>query len=538
MKLYRKLIVVTTLISSLFVASSCSEDNLDVPLYGGREDTEFYKNLEEINESLTACYYFLKQAWNEMSLELMLINDIASDDCDKGGQGSNDVIDLYHMETFNISTTNGKVSNFWSMAYKGIYQINVLLDKTAEYRSNHPDLPEADEKLLTRYENEAKWLRGLWYFNLAYFWGDVPLFLHAEKPSDVYKARTPVAEVWEQVIKDFTAATNLPKRSEYPAEDMGRVTSGAAYAMLGRTYWFMRDFENAKKMLDVLVTGTQKGEYTLDPDFATQWLNHNTNVRESIFEIQYKSNGKDWNMSTGWNGVWLIPNCDGGYGMHLPSQQLFEDFDPEDPRITWTFIKQGDQFKDNDHKISNSVSSTRYFDRKHFVPISETLNAGSPVFPQDLQMTVYVIRYADVLLMYAESCLETGDIGSARIYLNEVRKRARNSSPKDPKREIQVIIPNTKPTSLPDITSGDPQEVRKAIWRERRCELACEGLRRMDLIQQKRYGEVMTAYYNNNTISKENPDKGKYYTKEKELFPIPQGDIDLSRGMLVQNPGY
>lgn len=523
---------------SLLFSTSCTDDDLDVPMYGGREDTEFYQNLEEIKQSLTACYYFTKLVWEDSNLELMLINDIASDDCDKGGQNSNDVGDLNKLETFNIFTTNSKVSGFWSISYRGIYQINVLLDKTVEYRASHPDLSEADAKLLTQYENEAKWIRGLWYFNLAYFWGDVPLFLHAEKPADVHKARTPVAEVWEHIISDFTAATALPKRSEYAAEDMGRASSGAAYAMLGRVYWFNRDFVNAKKMLDVLVTGEQKSQYALDPDFATQWLNHNTNVKESIYEVQYKSNGKDWSMSTGWNGVWMLPSCDIGYNFHIPTQQLMDAFDPEDPRITWTFIKQGDKFVDNNHTITVSSAPNRYYDRKHFTPMSETLNASTPVSVNDLQMTVYVIRYADVLLMYAESCLEVGDLGNAKIYLNKVRERARKSSPLDPKREIQKIVPKTKPTSLPDITSGDPEVIRQAIWNERRCELACEGIRRMDLVQQQRYGKVMTDYYNNTTIQKETPDKGKFYTKEKELFPIPQGDIDLSRGMLIQNPGY
>ena len=152
-------------------------------------------------------------------------------------------------------------------------------------------------------------------------------------------------------------------------------------------------------------------------------------------------------------------------------------------------------------------------------------------------MTVYVIRYADVLLMYAEACLEKGDIVGARKYLNQVRKRARESSPLDAKRVIQKYVPDTKSTSLPDITSDNVAEVRLAIWNERRFEFACEGIRRMDLMQQERYGEIMTAVYSNGYAT-EDVDKGRYYTKERELFPIPQNDIDLSRGALVQNPGY
>ena len=376
------------LLGSLFLLPSCTDEDLDTTMYGGREDTEFYNNLEEINQALTACYFYMKDSWNDMSLELMFINDCASDDCEKGGSGLTDKRNIYQLETFNIFTTNSKVSQFWNMAYRAIYQINTLLDKSEIFRLENTDLTEDDKTLLTRYENEARWLRGVWYFNLAYLWGDVPLFLHAEQPADIYKPRTPVAQIWEQVIADFTAATALPKRSEYSEEDTGRVTSGAAYAMLGRTYWYNRDFENVYKMLYVLVEGEQKGEYELDPDFATQWLNPNSNLRESIFEIQYVTNGKNWDESTGWNGVWFIPSSDGGYGFHLPTQHLLDAFDPEDPRITWTFVRQGDQFVGNDFVTGDANYPSRFFDRKHFVPMSETLNAASPVYPQEPLFTV------------------------------------------------------------------------------------------------------------------------------------------------------
>lgn len=518
---------------------ACTEDDLDVGMHGGnREDKDFYRNLDEFNQALTSCYYFLKWSWKEANGKLLFFNDVASDDCDKGGQNSADGIDWGRLETFNIFTTNGEVATFWELSYAAIYQVNTLLDNAEVYRENNPSLSDTDAALLTRYENEAKWIRGFFYFNLAYFYGDVPLFLHREKLANVYKERSPVEEVWAQVISDFTDATSLPKRSEYDPGDLGRVTSGAGWAMLGRTYWFLRNYEEAKKALFVLTEGEQQSEYSLDPDFASQWLNHNSNVKESIFEIQYKSNGKNWDMSTGWNGVWFIPNCDGGYEMHIPTKQLLDDFEPDDPRITWTFIMQGDKFEGNKAPVSSASHPTRMFDRKHYFPMSETLDAPSPIYPQDLKATNYIIRYADVLLMYAESLLNTNNPDGAKKYLNMVRRRARESSPADLKRTTQVYVPATKPTSLPDIISADTETIRSAIWKERRCELACEGLRRMDLIQQQRYGKVMTDYYNNTSIAKENPDKGKYYTKEKELLPIPQSERDLSKGALSQNDGY
>lgn len=523
------------LIITLTIVTSCSESDLDVPMYGSSEDKE-YNNLEEVSEALTVCYYYLKPTWNELSNKIMFFNDIGSDDCDKGGADLTDVGELEQLESFNIRTTNGYIYDLWKTSYKGIYQVNLLLDKAKVFREKN-SLTDRETQLLTQYENEARWLRGFYYFNLVYFFGDVPLFLHAERPDGIYKERSAANIVWQQVIDDFTEATNLPKRSDYAEADMGRATSGAAYAMLGRVHWFLHDFEKTKIALGVLVDGEQKNEYELDPDFATQWLVHNGNVKESIFEIQYKTNGKNWDVSTGWDGTFFLPNSEGGYEFHLPTQQLFEAFDPEDPRITWTFVKKGDKFKGNTGMVEGRHSSRVLFDRKHFFPISETSNAPSPIYVTDLVATNYIIRYADVLLMYAEAAMETGDLTAAKQNLNMVRQRARQSSVLDPKREIQNYVPNTQVSSLPDVTTGDKSRLQQYIWNERRCEFACEGLRRMDLIQQQRYGKVMTDYYNA-TFTKENSNKGRYYSKQKELYPIPQGEIDLSKGALTQNEGY
>lgn len=527
------------IISLIFcLQTSCSESDLNTTVYNKYTEDNFYKNLGEVNQALTYCYVSLKVQWEDITRHLIMLNDVGSDDCDKGGASLADQPHIEQLESFNIVTSNDYASKIWKICYRGIYRVNTLIDKIEVYREMNPTLSADDDKLLTRYENEARWIRGYFYFNLAYLYGDVPLFLHQEKVENIYKARSPREEVWKQVIADFTAATQLPKRSEYNNEDLGRATSGAAWAMLGRTNWFNRDFAKAKEALAVLVDGELKSEYDLDPDFATQWINKNSNALESVFEIQYKTNGKTWDLSTGWDAIWFMPSIEGGYEFHLPTQQLKDEFDPEDPRITWTFVHQGDHFSGSKDPISTIRGGNRMMDRKHFYSKAESLEQNPPISPNDVRATSYIIRYADVLLMYSESLLESGDLNGAKKNLNRVRKRARESSPLDARRTVQVYVPKTKPTSLPDVTSADPSVVRNAIWRERRCELACEGLRRMDLIQQNRYGQVMTAYYNNTSIAKENPNKGRFYTKEKELLPIPLGDIDKSNGVLIQNPGY
>ena len=137
--------------------------------------------------------------------------------------------------------------------------------------------------------------------------------------------------------------------------------------------------------------------------------------------------------------------------------------------------------------------------------------------------------------MYAEALNENGNSGAALPYLNDVRERARNSNPLDPKREIQAYVPPTDPSvSLPDVTTTDKAELRKAIWKERRLELGMEGHRRFDLLRQKRFGEVMRAY-----ATKYNVDKGKLFSDDRDyLLPIPSNEVTLSQGTIEQNPKY
>jgi hypothetical protein len=147
---------------------------------------------------------------------------------------------------------------------------------------------------------------------------------------------------------------------------------------------------------------------------------------------------------------------------------------------------------------------------------------------------IRMIRYADVLLMYAEVLNENGKPDQALTYLNEIRKRARNTNPLDPRRAEQAYIPPVTANTLPDITVTDQSRLREIIWRERRCELAMEGWRRDDLMRQKRFGDVMRAY-----ALKYNTSKGANFDDSRDyLFPIPQAERDKSNGALSQNPGY
>lgn len=151
-----------------------------------------------------------------------------------------------------------------------------------------------------------------------------------------------------------------------------------------------------------------------------------------------------------------------------------------------------------------------------------------------ISYNIRMIRYSDVLLLYAEALNENNKPGEALIYLNKVRARARQTPAQDPRRIKQAYIPVVTANTLKDIDVTDKTQLREIIWHERRCELAMEGWRRDDLIRQKRFGEVMRAYAEKyNTSKGRNFDDGRDY-----LLPIPQGERDKTNNILTQNPGY
>ena len=262
-----------------------------------------------------------------------------------------------------------------------------------------------------------------------------------------------------------------------------------------------------------------------------RYLAEHDNGIESVYEVQYKSYGSTWDSSTGLAIIWFLSrNYENGYGFCGPTQDLFDAFDADDPRITYIFTRTGDRYAGDTEEQDNSGSETGFHDYKMTVPSADKVGFD----PWMISYNIRMIRYADILLLYAEVLNENGKPAQALTYLNQVRSRARNTNPVDPRRDKQVYVPQTTANTLPDITVTDQSRLREIIWHERRCELAMEGWRRDDLMRQKRFGEVMHAY-----AQKYDTSKGRNFDDARDyLLPVPQGEIDRTNGILVQNPGY
>ena len=216
----------------------------------------------------------------------------------------------------------------------------------------------------------------------------------------------------------------------------------------------------------------------------------------------------------------------GGWGFDCPTEDLRREFEQGDPRIIYTLTVTGDVFG-GDQTINNIDAPYGYHNRKvHLGKNEQNWHWGS-----DQPYNIRFLRYADVILLYAEVLNENNKPNEALTYLNMIRDRARSTNPRDPRRihQIMDIV-----VDLPIVTTTDKVELRNKIWHERRVELAMEYHRRIDLIRQKRYGTVMRQYASiwDNT-------KGAYFKDEiHDLCPIPQDEIDRSHGSITQNPGY
>ncbi|RYZ15553.1 MAG: RagB/SusD family nutrient uptake outer membrane protein, partial [Sphingobacteriales bacterium] len=327
-----------------------------------------------------------------------VFGDISSDNTTPVASGS--VTDQDEFDRFYIRTTNPFVSGRWNDGYQSITRANTILEKI--------DAIEMDETLKRRYIAEAKFIRGYVYFELARTFGDVPLVLKSLTSSlgEAYDyGRNPVAEVYAQVEKDLSEAeADLPV--SYTGADIGRATKGAAKAMLGKVLLTERKFDAAavrlKEVIDSRIYDTVPYADVFD---ATK-----KNGREVVFDIQFAAglNGE----GNPWPNAFAPQNSGnaviafGGGGNNRPTQDLINAYEPGDIRKDFSLATS----------YVNAAGQTiqDVYVRKY---------RGNPVLNNDNSNNIPVIRYADVLLMYAECLNEAtyNPAGDAMRYLNMIR---------------------------------------------------------------------------------------------------------------------
>lgn len=502
---------------AVMMFTSCTKDFLDQKPTSSLNESYYYKDVAELETGLIACYAALR-SWgfdaNEWS-----VGDVNSDDADCGSLYT-DQPDLYNLSYSRQNPSNSWVQGAWIGYYAIIARCNQVIDRSSGTFSG----TLGDSLEILKIVNQARFLRALSYYHLVTDFGDVPLVTKFLKPDELNLKKAPADSVLKQIESDLKDATNLPLKSEW--NEPGRATSGAAWSLLGKVYLTEKKYEQANRAFYKVVSSN---EYNLVPDFGFIFRKDGENCNESIFEMQTKNHIENGNLGT-WSGAFRMPrdNGAGGWGFDCPTQDLFNEFEAGDPRIIYTFMFPGDVFPFDGtytYTVENFASPTGYNSRKAWIPWSERIDLGW----WDWAINYRYMRYAEVLLLYAESLNEINKPDSALLLLNQVRARARNTPASDPQRISCAYDLSYAGTLLPDVTTTDQTQLRNAIWHEQRVELAIEGHRRNMLLRTKQFKERM--------------EKAKEYAgvtvePHELLLPIPQQEIVLSNNILIQNSGY
>lgn len=481
----------------LFIGISGCEDFLTKLPQGNLTQASFPKSAEDALLAVNAVYNTLRES--NFNSGLFPLTDIMSDDANKGSNPDDQAATIGPFDRFEHVKTEGALLRWWNTLYLAIRRANVVIE-------NVPII-DMNPELRARYLGEAKFLRALFYFDLVRAWGGVPI-VTSTIPQTL--SRSSQAEVYSLIEDDLLDAIDaLPLKSGYTkSDDLGRATKGAAQALLAKVYLYQTRYTESAALAVAVINSN---EYNLEIDFDdANGINGEHGV-ESVFEVGAFGNEgieNGGNQFANVQGVRGTPNR--GWGFNRPTLNLRNSFEANDPRLASTVLLLGEVIDGvtilgdgptPDASVdSHGQAEIECYNQKVWTP-------GQTVPPQ-FGHNRRIIRYAEVLLIAAEALNMDNDGANARIYLNQVRARAREGN--------NAI--------LPDIIETDKVLLNDRILQERRVELALEGHRFWDLVRTGKAEVVLGPL--------------GFQTGKHELLPIPQTEIDLSQQSLEQNPGW
>jgi hypothetical protein len=515
-----KLLSGILILMSAAVITSCSDSFLNVTPKGESLESNYYSSPSEAYAGLVAAYSALNTETGNTYCSPVGPTNSASDDCFAGGGGPSDMSQWQAMNDMNQLTSANMPVDMWNTNFVGVKQCNLILSKL----DGVPGLSDADK---TRYTAEAEFLRAHYYFDLLRWFGNVPLFTSPQTTDQIYAAtQAAPADVYAQIEKDLTTAIpNLPVT--VVASENGRVTQGAAEALLGKVYLYEQKWSDAATILkDVngdTPGGTSRFGYKLLANYGDIFNPDNKFNSESIFEIQ-KTNTQNYDWG-GWgqykSDVYSIMVGPRGYALtgtnstapNYLSGWSFNPITPDlhdamivngkyDPRYKYTIINLDSLQAAGQctYAKSQCYAATGYFIYK-FAPLLQYTSATG-VKELNFDIDYIEIRLADTYLMEAEALvMGNGDMSRAQALLDAVRHRV----------------------GLPSVTVS-----MTAIKFERRMELATEGHRYFDLV---RWGDAPSVLDN-----MENGFSKHFVAGKNEILPIPLSELTNTK--LVQNKGY
>lgn len=528
-KIYKLLIALSILIGSV----SC-ESFLDRDPEGWMSEDDYFKTPNAGYKSVVKCYQTLKSAYG-YEWARAEIGNIATDESEKGGSDAGDRPFVADLAYGRATSANTSLTECWSVLYMGIANCNdALANITTKELTGDGGMPLPQE-IRDRYIAEVRVLRAFYYYELVKIFGGVPLIEKTLTVEDAKKlVRVSETEIYNFIAREFSDSNvekALPAKSALSSSELGRITKEVLWSMQTKLYMFFAKDDDtlyalAKASAEKVVTSPSHG---LDPDFQKLFVAGNYRSKESIFMTICGDDAGSFIYGS-FIPVYSAPRNVGGYGFDQPTQSLVDEFEEGDPRLLFTVVQSGDKFQGNGKVETLNFSSypnTGYHSRKAFLIAARR----GPGWGDDA-WTHHTIRYADILLLYAEAVLKTG--GDKTIVvgcINDVRRRANNSRHDDAEAVSRALIVPNK--NIPMVSAADDLEA--AIKHERRVEFAMECNRFYDLKRWNEYVEAMNNFSQHPAAN----GRGAGFTKGKnEVFPIPQSEIDRTGGSIKQNPGY
>ncbi|MGI4863429.1 MAG: RagB/SusD family nutrient uptake outer membrane protein [Janthinobacterium lividum] len=475
--------------------SSCSKDFIDLNDPTRLVSTQGYTDSLSILNGVTAAYSSLQDIYGKSGTNrgLWVFSEVPSDNSYTVVSGER----LNEFDTFSLVSDNPRIQNQWQYTYQAIARCNIILSRAPAVK-----LTTATRN---RFFAEVRFIRALAYFNAVRTWGDVPLVTtEIASIDDAYTfGRTPAAQVYQQIEDDLTfAAANLPVTQT--AANLGRATKGAAQGLLGKVLLTEKKYNDAAVQLKAVIDANN---YALQATYANIFLTTNEMNSEILFAVRYSKGGLG--IGSGFTNFFLPSplstafntSVNGGVGTG-------QQFNTVDADLVAAFTASGPT--DVRAAASYGNTTTPYFTKKY---------NDVPTTAYDSENDWIVLRYADVLLMYAEAINENSAPDALSLdAVNRVIRRSRN-----------LPVATAAPTV--DLPTGTTQAVLRArLETERRLELNFEGHRWFDLVRTNRAIDVMNAYFTRAASATR-------IDAHNLIFPLPLQEIQTNP-ILTQNPGY
>lgn len=499
------------LVAALFLATGCSKDWLELELTGKVPfASEAITTNEQAFEVLAGAYDLLQVKYYAGWSSYYMLSNLPSDDCVPVGGGLSDRPEYWNIHNFEITSENPALLQFWRRNYYGIYRANLVINEIG-----------LDTDEVKQYKAEGKFLRAYFYFELVRAFGDVAFYTENLSPSEYNIGNTPKDEIYAQIEIDLQEAiAGLPAKSQQSGLELTRASKGAAQALLGKVQLYQQKYSDAASSFESVVSS---GEYGLTEVYDSIFTQGEEYGIESVFEIPYSSylHGDFWS-----NGRETEGNIDvqlagpretaigdtylAGWGFDMIDSSLVDLWDSQaddirkygtgfGPELFLAVLDIAPEKDLNNNGFPDEKEAegwTGWYQKKRAtLPSSYDKSFGAPSYENNERM----IRYSDVLLMYAEALNQSGNDSKALEMVNQVRARV----------ELPAI--NASGGALLD-----------AIKTERRMELAMEGHRYWDLV---RWGDAASVLSGAGFI------EGTH-----EVYPIPEEE--LGKTELVQNNGY